>query len=145
MENVILVILLIIAVALVGVVLLQRSEGGGLGLGGGGGGGSVMSGRAAANALTRLTWILGAAFFAASLAMTVIAARKAAENSVLDRVAPPPAAESGEPAAPSIPLPPAGDDLLPPGSGADNSAPQTAPQVPPTAPAGPATPPIPNN
>src|SRR5918911_41154 len=53
MATVLLVIHLMIAAALVGVVLLQRSEGGALGIGGGGGG--VMTGRGAANLLTRAT------------------------------------------------------------------------------------------
>ncbi|MFN7597457.1 MAG: preprotein translocase subunit SecG, partial [Cereibacter sp.] len=61
MENVVLVIHLILALCLVGVVLLQRSEGGGLGMGGGGGGG-VMSGRSAATALAKLTWIFAVGF-----------------------------------------------------------------------------------
>ena len=84
MQNVILIILLLLALALIGAVLLQRSEGGGLGMGGGGG---VMSGRGAATALGKLTWVLGIAFMATSLAMTVIAARESATSSVLDRVA----------------------------------------------------------
>ena len=53
MENVVLTVHLILALLLIGVVLLQRSEGGGLGMGGGSG---VMTGRQAANALTRATW-----------------------------------------------------------------------------------------
>jgi len=61
MENVVLTIHLLLALSLIGVVLLQRSEGGGLGMGGGGGGGA-MSGRAAATALGKMTWILAAAF-----------------------------------------------------------------------------------
>jgi len=61
MENVILVVHLLLALSLIGVVLLQRSEGGGLGIGGGGGGGGAMSGRAAATALGKLTWILAIA------------------------------------------------------------------------------------
>ena len=56
MENVVLIIHLLLALGLIGVVLMQRSEGGGLGMGGGGGG--VMSGRAAATALGKVTWIL---------------------------------------------------------------------------------------
>ena len=60
MENVVLTIHLLLALALIGVVLLQRSEGGGLGMGGGGGG--AMTGRAAATALGKMTWILAAAF-----------------------------------------------------------------------------------
>jgi len=76
MESVLLIIHLMIAVALVGVVLLQRSEGGALGIGGGGGGGGglggMMSGRGAASALTRTTAFLAAAFFATSIALSLI-------------------------------------------------------------------------
>jgi len=109
MENVLLIILLLLALALIGVVLLQRSEGG-IGLGGGGGGGGVMSGRAAASALTRVTWVLGVAFMAVSLGMTVIAAQKSASSSVVDRLGieqtnP----ETGETEAPSL-LPPSSSD-----------------------------------
>ncbi|MEM7296052.1 MAG: preprotein translocase subunit SecG [Pseudomonadota bacterium] len=118
MENVVLIILLILAVSLIGVVLMQRSEGGGLGIGGGGGGGLV-SGRSAANALTKLTWALGAAFMVASLVMTVIAAQNASGSSVVDRlgVAPSSGAE--------VPEVPAGELLLPP------SADESSPLVPP--------------
>lgn len=70
MEIVIVVIHLMIVIALVGVVLLQRSEGGGLGIGGGSG---FMTARGAANALTRTTAILAAAFFVTSLALSLIA------------------------------------------------------------------------
>jgi preprotein translocase subunit SecG len=70
MGTVLLVIHVMIAIALVGVVLLQRSEGGALGIGGGGGG--FMTGRSAGNALTRATAILGAAFFATSLLLTIL-------------------------------------------------------------------------
>ena len=62
MQNVVLIIHLLLAVTLIGLVLLQRSEGGGLGMGGGGGGGGTMSGRAAASAMTKVTWILAIAF-----------------------------------------------------------------------------------
>jgi preprotein translocase subunit SecG len=75
MENVLLTILLINALLLIGIVLLQRSEGGGLGMGGGG----VMTGRSAATALAKLTWLFGAAFMACSLALTVVAARNASD------------------------------------------------------------------
>lgn len=87
MENVVLTVHLLIALALIGVVLLQRSEGGGLGLGGGGGGGSgIMSGRSAASALSKVTWILAVAFIITSLGLTVIAARNSASGSVVDRI-----------------------------------------------------------
>ena len=60
MQTVLLVIHMMIAAALVVVVLVQRSEGGALGIGGGG----FMTGRGAANALTRLTAYLAGGFFA---------------------------------------------------------------------------------
>ncbi|MDR9484012.1 MULTISPECIES: preprotein translocase subunit SecG [Sediminimonas] len=122
MENVILIIHLLLALALIGVVLIQRSEGGGLGMGGGGGGGApggVMSGRAAATALGRVTWVLAIAFICTSLALTIIAAQKSTGGSVLDRLGEQPAAEEqADPAAPSD------DTLVPPTSG------ETAPLVP---------------
>ncbi len=83
MQTVLLVVHLMIASALVAVVLVQRSEGGALGIGGGGGGG-FMSGRGAANAMTRLTAYLAAAFFASSIALTLIANQTIAARSVFD-------------------------------------------------------------
>ncbi len=111
MENVILVVHLILAVCLIGVVLLQRSEGGGLGIGGGGGG--VVSGRGAATALGKLTWLFAIAFILTSITLTVFAARNSATGSVVDRlgVAPPPVTA---PASTSDATVPAGSDLLPP-------------------------------
>ncbi len=117
MENVVLIIHLLLAVGLIAVVLLQRSEGGGLGMGGGGGGGGVMSGRAAATALGKVTWILAAAFIATSILLTIIAAEKSAGTSVIDRLGSTPAVEEADPGAPDLP---AGQDLLPPAEG-DNA------------------------
>lgn len=117
MENVVLIIHLLLALSLIGVVLLQRSEGGGLGMGGGGGG--AMSGRAAATALGKLTWILAAAFIATSLTLTILAAQKGAGSSVLDRIMDAPAREE----APEPALPGTGEDLLP--HSADDTAPLT--------------------
>ena len=85
MENVVLTVHLLLALALIGVVLLQRSEGGGLGLGGGGSGG-MMSGRSAASALSKATWVLAVAFIMTSIGLTVIAARNSASGSVVDRI-----------------------------------------------------------
>ncbi len=112
MENVILVIHLILALSLIGVVLLQRSEGGGLGMGSSGGGGGAMTGRAAADALTKLTWILAIAFISTSIAMTVIAAKNSAGSSVLDRLGDAPVEQPV-----TTPVAPAADDLLPPSAG----------------------------
>lgn len=83
METVVIVIHLMIVLALVGVVLLQRSEGGGLGIGGGSG---FMTARGAANALTRATAILAAAFFATSLGLSLIARYGERPIDILDRV-----------------------------------------------------------
>lgn len=120
MENVVLIIHLFLAVGLIAVVLLQRSEGGGLGMGsGGGGGGGVMSGRAAATALGKVTWVLAAAFIVTSILLTIIAAEKSAGTSVIDRLGNTPAAEQTDETAPT-PAVPAGGDLLPPAEG-DNA------------------------
>lgn len=112
MENVVLIIHLLLALGLIAVVLMQRSEGGGLGMGGGG----VMTGRAAATALSKVTWVLAVAFIATSITLTVIAAQKAAGTSVIDRLGVP-APEASAPVTPGVP---AGSDLLPPGAG-DNT------------------------
>lgn len=112
MENVVLIIHLLLALSLIGVVLMQRSEGGGLGMGSGGGGGAI-SGRAAATALGKVTWILAIAFIITSITLTIIAAQNAAGSSVIDRLGPV-SEESDSPSTPSLP---AGDDLLPPGEG----------------------------
>ncbi|MCY3880023.1 MAG: preprotein translocase subunit SecG [Rhodobacteraceae bacterium] len=83
MSNATLVIHLILALTLIGIVLLQRSEGGGLGIGGGGG---VMTGRQAATALGKVTWLVAIAFLVTSLGLTIITAREQSGDSVLERV-----------------------------------------------------------
>jgi preprotein translocase subunit SecG len=82
METILIVIHLMIVLALVGVVLLQRSEGGGLGIGGGSG---FMTARGAANALTRTTAILAAAFFVTSLGLSLLARYGDRPTDILDR------------------------------------------------------------
>lgn len=123
MQTILIVIHLMVVIALVGVVLLQRSEGGGLGIGGGSG---FMTARGAANALTRATAILAAAFFATSLALSLLARYGGNPIDILDTVpgqeqpAPPgeggggvldqlggepsaPPSDTPEPAAPQVP------------------------------------------
>ena len=82
MENVILTIHLILAVFLVGLVLLQRSEGGGLGIGGNNSG--LVSGRSAASALTRFTWLIATAFIITSISLTIVSAKKSSNNSIIN-------------------------------------------------------------
>lgn len=117
MQTVVLVVHLILALLLILIVLLQRSEGGGLGMGGGGGGGA-MTGRAAANALTKATWIVAVGFLITSLSLTIIAAQKAEKDSVIERLG----TETAPAPTPAVPgldgnlLPPAATDgpALPP-------------------------------
>ena len=82
MQNVILTIHLILALLLIGVVLLQRSEGGGLGMGSSGG---AVSGRGAATALGRLTWVFAVAFIVTSITLTILAAASSSRSSVIDQ------------------------------------------------------------
>jgi preprotein translocase subunit SecG len=85
MQNVLIIIHLLVVLALVGVVLLQRSEGGGLGLGGGSSGVSgFLTGRGQANALTRATTILAAAFFLTSILLTMLQTYGRKPVSILD-------------------------------------------------------------
>ncbi len=116
MENVVLIVHLILALGLIAVVLLQRSEGGGLGMGGGGGG--AVSGRSAATAMGKITWVLATLFIITSITLTIIAAEKSAGSSVIDRLGGTPPALNQAPALPDT------DSLLPP-TPADNT-----PQVP---------------
>ena len=81
METVVIVIHLMVIIALVAIVLLQRSEGGALGIGGGG---NFMGSRGQGNVLTRATTILGVAFFATSIAMSILARLNAPPSAILD-------------------------------------------------------------
>jgi preprotein translocase subunit SecG len=108
MTQVILAIHLMLALALVGVILVQRSEGGALGIGTGGGAGGMsgfMSGRGAANLLTRATAILAVAFMVTSLTLALMAQGGGESRSILDlpvtETLPEPA--PAEPAQPAVP------------------------------------------
>lgn len=129
MENIVLTIHLVLALALIAVVLLQRSEGGLGGLGGGGGGGGMTTGRAAASALSKVTWLLAIGFLITSLTLTILATRAANTDSVIERLGTEGAADSLTPPTPALPDALQGDDL-------------TAP-VPVTPDSGPAAPPTP--
>ena len=131
MENVVLTVHLILALLLIGVVLLQRSEGGGLGMGSGGGGGAI-SGRAAATALGKVTWILAIGFIITSITLTILAAQSASSSSVIDQL-------GGE--RPAAVAPAAKTDLgAVPATPAPSDAPATPPAATPVVPAAPATP-----
>ncbi|MER8903055.1 preprotein translocase subunit SecG [Mesorhizobium sp. M0659] len=137
METVLIVIHLMVVLALVGVVLLQRSEGGGLGIGGGSG---FMTARGAANALTRATAILAAAFFVTSLTLSIVARYGEKPIDILDRVP----ADSGNGVLNQLPgttapTPPSGN-TAPAAPAANGAATPPATTAPATAPS-PATPP----
>jgi preprotein translocase subunit SecG len=83
MDTVVIVVHLMVIVALIAVVLVQRSEGGALGIGGSN---NFLSGRGTGNVFTKATGILGAAFFATSLAMTILARLAAPPSAILDTV-----------------------------------------------------------
>jgi len=83
MDTVVIVIHLMVIVALIAVVLVQRSEGGALGIGGSN---NFLTGRGSGNVFTKATGILGAAFFATSLVMTILARLAAPPSAILDTV-----------------------------------------------------------
>jgi len=127
---VLLVIHVLIAIALVGAILLQKKEGGLGGLGGGSGGlGGLMSGRAKADGLSKLTGILATAFFVTSLALALIGTHGSAPTELV-----PGTTGTTAPAAPAEGTAPATTDG---GTATGGTAPAE------TAPAQPATPAVP--
>lgn len=107
MYTVLLVIHVLVTLALIGVILIQRSSGDGLVMGGGN---QFMSGRATANLMTRTTAILATAFIVLSLVLGIIGHGGSKSNSILDRIAAEPNAESETPApavetTPTLPKP----------------------------------------
>jgi preprotein translocase subunit SecG len=80
MTTLLVVIQIMAAFSMIVLILLQRSEGGALGMGGGGGG--FVTGRGAANLLTRMTAILAAVFFATSLLLGIFSHKPAPKSAV---------------------------------------------------------------
>lgn len=102
MFHVLLVIQVLVTLALVAIILIQRSESDGLGgLGGGGGGNAFMTGRGAANLLTKTTAILATVFMALSLTLAIISSKQgsASRTSIIDQI------ESSEPSVPDADAP----------------------------------------
>ncbi len=102
MITIVLVVHVLIAMAMIGMVLLQRSEGGALGIGGGGGG--LITGRGAANLLTRATAVLAALFFVTSIALAFLSGAHREQRSILDQPAGATSGEAPKPAEPSVPI-----------------------------------------
>jgi preprotein translocase subunit SecG len=100
MATILLVVHITVAVTMIVMILLQRSEGGALGIGGGGGG--FVSGRGAANFMTRTTAILAAIFFTTSITLGMLSHRQAPASAVVGEPAP---AQKGEAVPASAPAP----------------------------------------
>lgn len=86
MASVLLTVHILVCISLVALILLQRTDADGMGSLGGGGGGnmnSFLTGRAAANLLTRTTAILATVFFITSLSLTLLG-RSNTGKSILD-------------------------------------------------------------
>lgn len=96
MEHVLLVIHVLLATALIGVVLIQRSDSDGFGLGSGSGA-NLMTGRAAANLMTRTTAIIATLFVISSLVLSVLAAH-GGKSSIVEQI------EAQEESAPVVPV-----------------------------------------
>jgi len=107
MYTILIVFQVLLAAALIAVVLVQRGPGATMGAAfGSGASGTVFGSRGATGFLTKLTSWLGVAFFGASLAMAVLAARSAdvgeqvQDLGVAEQLVPP-AAEQPADAAPA--------------------------------------------
>jgi preprotein translocase subunit SecG len=84
MYTVLLVIHTILVLFLIVMVLIQRSDSDGLSGLGGGGGNQFLTGRGAANLLTRTTAILAGAFMLTSLVLAFMAGQMKQSGSILD-------------------------------------------------------------
>jgi preprotein translocase subunit SecG len=102
MYTVLMLLHVFITLALIIVILVQRTDADGLG--GLGGGGSSMSGlvtgRGAANFMTRLTAILATAFIINSLALGIIVAHNRDTGTIAERLAKEQSAPAATPATP---------------------------------------------
>ena len=139
MVTILLVVYITTAVSMIVLILLQRSEGGALGMGGGGGG--LVSGRGAANLLTRVTAVLATIFFITAIGLGILGHRAPPSSAVVGSPAKAPAGES-TPASEPAPMEKAPSSL--PALKLPKLKPETAPSQSsgPSAPA-PATPALP--
>ncbi|MFN7039457.1 MAG: preprotein translocase subunit SecG [Alphaproteobacteria bacterium] len=85
MQLILLVVHIIISICLISIILIQRNSTDGLsGLSGGGNNAGVLSGRAAANILTKITTILAVLFMINSLILGNFAIRSSKKTSLID-------------------------------------------------------------
>lgn len=88
MFTVFIVVQILLTLALVGLILVQRNDSDGLGSmgGGGGGGNALMTGRGAANLMTRSTAIIATLFMLNSLWLAYQAAAMSDERSLSQKI-----------------------------------------------------------
>jgi preprotein translocase subunit SecG len=137
MATILLVFYISSAVSMIVLILIQRSEGGALGMGGGGGG--LVSGRGAANFLTRVTAILATIFFITAIGLGILGHRPQPTSAVVGAPAKAPSGQS-TPASEPAPVENAPSNL--PALKLPKLKPETAPAQSST-PAAPATPALP--
>ena len=138
MTTILIVIYITAAVSMIVLILLQRSEGGALGIGGGGGG--FVSGRGAANFMTRATAILATIFFITAILLGILGHRQQPSSAVVGGPAKAPAGEK-QPASEPAPVEQAPSNL--PALRLPKLKPETAPQAPSAAEPAPAAPAVP--
>ncbi len=99
MEHILLVIHILLCIGIVFMVLIQRSDADGMGglSGGSTNMSSFLTGRAAANLLTKTTALLAAGFFITSLGLTYLSSAKSGK-SILDKA---PAVQESTPQNPA--------------------------------------------
>ena len=146
MSTILLVVYITAAISMIVLILLQRSEGGALGMGGGGGG--LVTGRGAANFLTRTTAILATIFFLAAIGLGMLGHRPQPSSAVVGGPAKAPAGES-TPASEPAPVEKAPSSLpelkLPKLKPETAPAQSSSPAAPAPAPATPALPQLPQS
>lgn len=87
MFTVFIVIQILLTLALVGMILVQRNDSDGLGsMGGGGGGNAFMTGRGAANFMTRSTAIIATLFMLNSLWLAILSTEASDRPSLAEEI-----------------------------------------------------------
>lgn len=104
MFKVLLVIHVMIAIALIVIVLVQRTSSDGMGLSGSSSSSNFLSGRMAANFMTRATSLLAIAFILTSLGLGIITTRNhTANSSLVDKIQSVPAVSTTPATTPAQP------------------------------------------
>ena len=104
MRDILIAVLIVDSISLIGLILLQRGKGAdaGAAFGGGGGGSDTLFGsQGSATFLSRLTAGLAIVFFAVTMALAFVSAKRVAPRSATESVTEQPVPEKKVPAVPS--------------------------------------------